>query len=194
MRALDTAKTADERTGGRPPARTPLAAPSVPTGEALSPQTLMALQRSVGNAVAVQLVRQAGQPPVQRSAAADAPIQRMPTKAATYATTVPANYEQSRAQFQGTDNVPVEGVPTPHGLTNLLINNMENRTCGRDVKALLSQMSTKKWCITAGVHQGGLGGNGRGADPNIHITLDVGGKGWHVQLMSNDQLLGVTGG
>lgn len=57
MPARDTAKAADgrERNTARLPARTPVAAPAAASGGATS---LLALQRTVGNAVVVQLLRQ----------------------------------------------------------------------------------------------------------------------------------------
>lgn len=106
-----------------------------------------------------------------------------------------ANYDQTQAEFQGNDNVPVEARVNPHRLVNLLVAHMEDRgERGRKVKELLRRMADRRWCITAGVHQGGLGGAGRGADTNRHITVNAGGRGYHVQLMANDQLQNITGG
>ncbi|MGC4982410.1 DUF4157 domain-containing protein [Streptomyces sp. DT193] len=61
MPARDTAKAADgrERNTDRSPARTPVAAPSAASGGAMS---FLALQRTVGNAAVLQLLRQSGHP------------------------------------------------------------------------------------------------------------------------------------
>jgi hypothetical protein len=51
---------------------------------------------------------------------------------------------------------------------------------GRKATALLDAMENG-WTITAGGHAGGLGGGGRGADPNPHVTIRVGRVTYHLQ-------------
>ena len=53
----------------------------------------------------------------------------------------------------------------------------------RKCKDLLTDMNTKSWQITAGIHAGGIGGGGRAADPRSHITLQITGSGtYHLRL------------
>jgi hypothetical protein len=137
------------------------------------------------------------QPAVQRAATGvfAGAVQRMPSKAAEYSHRVLANYRQVQAEFPGNKNTPVEARVNKERLVNWLISHMEDRgSRGRTVKEVLKAMSQRTWCVTAGVHQAGLGGGGRAADPNRHITLNVGGRGYHVQLMANDEFQNITGG
>ncbi|MEH2258256.1 hypothetical protein [Nostoc sp.] len=68
-------------------------------------------------------------------------------------------------------------------LTKLLMNtiNYSNKELGRKAKLLLNQMSKQNWQVLAGGHSGGLGGGGRPADPNPHITLRVGKTTYHLR-------------
>ncbi len=68
-------------------------------------------------------------------------------------------------------------------LTKLLMNttNSSNKELGRKAKLLLNQMSKQNWQVLAGGHSGGLGGGGRPADPNPHITLRVGKTTHHLR-------------
>lgn len=144
-------------------------------------------------AASLQRARAAG----ETSAAAQqaGAIQRMPSQAAVLRNDALDNYDQTQAEFQGNDNVPIEARLSPERLVDLLVAHMEDRReRGRTVKDLLRRMAERRWCITAGVHAGGLGGAGRGADPNRHITVNAGGRGYHVQLMANDELQNITGG
>jgi hypothetical protein len=43
----------------------------------------------------------------------------------------------------------------------------------RHIKDEAELMQTHQWTITAGLHQGGLGGGGYQADPRPHITLNI---------------------
>jgi hypothetical protein len=58
---------------------------------------------------------------------------------------------------------------------------------------LLEQMADGDWRVTAARHEGGFGGNGRGADQNTHVTLSVGGRGYHLQLTVDGHLRRITG-
>ncbi|MFH8616334.1 DUF4157 domain-containing protein [Streptomyces sp. NPDC017979] len=123
------------------------------------------------------------------------PIQRMPSQASVLRNNAVTNYDQRQAEFQGNATVPVEARVSPERLVDLLVAHMNDRgERGRIVKELLRRMAERFWCITAGVHAGGLGGAGRGADPNRHITINAGGRGYHVQLMANDELQNITSG
>ncbi len=62
-----------------------------------------------------------------------------------------------------------------------------NRDLKDQAKVLLEQMTQNKWSIPAGGHAGGLGGNGRGADPNPHITLRAGRKTYHLGYTIKDK-------
>jgi hypothetical protein len=46
----------------------------------------------------------------------------------------------------------------------------------RHIKEIGDLMDTNQWTITAGLHEGGLGGGGFQADPNPHITLRIFGQ------------------
>jgi hypothetical protein len=70
-------------------------------------------------------------------------------------------------------------------VTQLLMNTTKssNKELGRKAKSLLTEMSKKNWQILAGGHSGGLGGKGRPADPNPHITLQVGKTTYHLRYI-----------
>lgn len=53
---------------------------------------------------------------------------------------------------------------------------------GRQCRDLLNQMEAAGWRITAGIHAGGIGGQGRAADPREHITLRTRGGTYHLRL------------
>jgi hypothetical protein len=126
--------------------------------------------------------------------AASSPIQRT-SHVDQLAQAALENYDQRQAEFQGNQNVQVEARVNPERLVHLLTNHAEDRgKRGRTVKDLLREMARGWWCITAGPHEGGVGGAARAADPNRHITLNVRGRGYHVQLMANDEFQNVTGG
>jgi hypothetical protein len=53
----------------------------------------------------------------------------------------------------------------------------------RKCKDMLTNMNTRGWQITAGIHAGGIGGGGRAADPRSHITLQISNVGtYHLRL------------
>ena len=58
---------------------------------------------------------------------------------------------------------------------------------------LLAVMADGNWRVTAARHGGGFGGNGRNADQNTHVTLSVGGRGYHLQLTVDGHLRRITG-
>ena len=47
-------------------------------------------------------------------------------------------------------------------------------------KEVITKMKGKGWQVTAGGHSGGLGGGGFNADQRPHITLNAGGKNYHL--------------
>jgi hypothetical protein len=53
---------------------------------------------------------------------------------------------------------------------------------------LLRKMKDTRWCITAAPHEGGTGGEGRSADPNLHITLRIAGSNYHLRCKEHPQL------
>jgi hypothetical protein len=82
-------------------------------------------------------------------------------------------------------------------VVDLLENASESRTAHAGVRraanALLEAMSLGRWRVTAGRHRGGVGGGGRGADQNDHITVAVRGRGYHLQLTIDGHLRRITG-
>jgi hypothetical protein len=57
----------------------------------------------------------------------------------------------------------------------------------RKCKDILELMNANGWRITAGIHAGGIGGGGRGADPRSHITINIDrGGSYHIRF-------GITG-
>ncbi|MEH1912929.1 hypothetical protein [Nostoc sp.] len=70
-------------------------------------------------------------------------------------------------------------------VTKLLMNttNSGNKELNRKAKLLLTEMSRQNWQVLAGGHSGGLGGQGRPADPNPHITLQVGRVAYHLRYI-----------
>lgn len=131
---------------------------------------------------------------VQRVASGSAvAVQRMGKHLDNLRDQMLANYRQRQAEFPGNERVPVEARVNAEHLVDMLLGHADSRgELSRTVKELLTRLAEKSWCITAGVHAGGLGGGG-GADPNRHITLNVNGAGVHVQLMANDKLQNITG-
>jgi hypothetical protein len=68
----------------------------------------------------------------------------------------------------------------------------KNTQLGHQSKALLDHLGSAQggWKVTAGVHQGGLGGAQGGADPKNHITLST---GHHLRFNAKDELQEITG-
>jgi RHS repeat-associated protein len=93
-----------------------------------------------------------------------------------------ANQHGAQPVFHGNQNVPVTEI-NDKKFVNLLHDLASKRgEDGRRAKRLLELMSDRRWQQTAGVHQGGLGGAAGGADPRPHITLSLGGHGYHVHV------------
>src|SRR5215472_3698065 len=68
----------------------------------------------------------------------------------------------------------------------------KNTQLGHQSKDLLNHLGGAKdgWKVTAGVHQGGLGGEQGVPDPKNHITLST---GHHLRFNSKDNLQEITG-
>lgn len=62
-----------------------------------------------------------------------------------------------------------------------VIHLLENAAVGAraDANALLRQLARSPWRIGATVHAGGTG-DGRGVDPNPHVTVSVAGRSYHL--------------
>ncbi|MGB6301360.1 MAG: hypothetical protein WBF90_34985 [Rivularia sp. (in: cyanobacteria)] len=59
-------------------------------------------------------------------------------------------------------------------------------------KDLIQQINAgKQFAIAAGGHSGGFGGNGRVADPNPHMTIEVNRRRYHLQykFLKNNQMI-----
>ncbi|SFW88769.1 RHS repeat-associated core domain-containing protein [Amycolatopsis australiensis] len=94
-----------------------------------------------------------------------------------------ANNRPGQPVFHGNANVPVQEINDKRfvGLLEKLAG--QKGEAGRRAKELLKQMREGRgWQQTAGIHQGGLGGAAGGADPRPHITVNVGGRGYHVHV------------
>ncbi|MEV6645801.1 RHS repeat-associated core domain-containing protein [Amycolatopsis sp. NPDC051371] len=93
------------------------------------------------------------------------------------------NNRPGQPVFHGNANVPVTEISDKK-----FVGILENLAAGRGegsrrAKELLKQMQEGRgWQQTAGIHQGGLGGAAGGADPRPHITVSVGGRGYHVHV------------
>lgn len=70
---------------------------------------------------------------------------------------------------------------TKEQLTNLLVtaSHSKNNDLKQRAKEVLDRMP-QGWQVVAGGHAGGLGGQGRPADPKPHITLRAAGRGYHL--------------
>jgi hypothetical protein len=104
-----------------------------------------------------------------------------------------SNYDKSAMpRFQGNDNVPIEANISPEKLVGALQKSASyGGDTGSESKQLLGQLANGgAWNISAGIHEGGLGGAAGGADPNKHITLST---GHHVQLNDKGELKKITG-
>ncbi|WP_328457045.1 RHS repeat-associated core domain-containing protein [Amycolatopsis sp. NBC_00438] len=98
-----------------------------------------------------------------------------------------ANNRPGQPVFHGNANVPVTEI-SDKKFVGILENLANGRGEGsRRAKELLKQMQEGRgWQQTAGIHQGGLGGAAGGADPRPHITVNVGGRGYHVHVGSSN--------
>ena len=64
----------------------------------------------------------------------------------------------------------------------------------RAANALLEAMEDYgPWLILASKHRGGVGGSGRSADRNAHITVRVGNTGYHLQTTVDGHIRRITG-
>ena len=97
------------------------------------------------------------------------------------------NNRPGQPVFHGNANVPVTEI-SDKKFVGILENLASGRGEGaRRAKELLKQMQEGRgWQQTAGIHQGGLGGAAGGADPRPHITVNVGGRGYHVHVGSSN--------
>ncbi|MDY7226642.1 hypothetical protein [Hyalangium rubrum] len=80
-------------------------------------------------------------------------------------------------------------------LAELLIEAMSRPTPGSSVmttnfiaRRLIEDMRVKEWIITAGPHEGGKGDATRGVDWNLHITLWIKRKSYHLTCKEQPQL------
>jgi hypothetical protein len=107
------------------------------------------------------------------------------------------NYRQTQAMFPGNENTPVLTQVGIDYVVALLDNASDVYSIKDSVRDLLGRMATRDWCITSGVHAGGLGGAAGAADPAEHITLSAGGRGYHLRVIRKDRklvLYDITGG
>ncbi len=90
--------------------------------------------------------------------------------------------------FQGNERTPVTRI-NPERLEMLLKNTTSSRgELGRTAKTLLKQGCV----ILAGLHEGGIGGQGRGADPSRHITVRSGGYTYHIKVNTKGVVTDIT--
>ncbi len=101
---------------------------------------------------------------------------------------VVARYSQTQAYFPGNDNVPILKSIKPQEAVELLNNATSNGPVAAPATDLLNLMREHAWCITAGVHAGGLGGAAGGADPHTHISLSVNGAGYHLRVTLKNKM------
>jgi len=91
--------------------------------------------------------------------------------------------------FQGNEGTPVTRI-NPKKMEEILEKTKSSRgDLGRMAKLLLEQGGD----ILAGIHEGGIGGNGRGADPTQHITIRSGGHAYHIHIKENGVVTKITG-
>lgn len=93
-----------------------------------------------------------------------------------------SSYSQNQAYFGGNQNVPVLTRISRREAVELLNNATSNGPVAAPATDLLNLMRNHSWCITAGVHAGGLGGAAGGADPETHISVSVNGAGYHLRV------------
>ena len=69
---------------------------------------------------------------------------------------------------------------TPGDVYDLLV--ACKHSCRSDAANLRARMRRSTWTIAAAPHEGGHGGNGRAADRNLHVTIRINGRGYHLRL------------
>jgi len=81
-----------------------------------------------------------------------------------------------QAEFRGTENTPIAKGINEHQLAEHLERHAQKGDqVGAQSRDLINNhLSQGPWKITAGIHQGGLGGAQGGADPEYHATLSTG--------------------
>jgi hypothetical protein len=95
-----------------------------------------------------------------------------------------------QARFRGNETVPIQQEINEKRLLKNLSTFQKSHGVGGQVQELVSTLSTTSWKITAGVHQGGLGGAAGTADLRKHITLST---GHHLRLGSGQKIVEITG-
>jgi hypothetical protein len=103
------------------------------------------------------------------------------------------NRAGGQAEFRGNENTPIKaGANEDSVLDHLGAHAKKNTQLGHQSKALLDHLGSAQggWKVTAGIHQGGLGGAQGGADPKNHITLST---GHHLRFNNKNELQEITG-
>src|SRR5215471_10143234 len=98
-----------------------------------------------------------------------------------------------QAEFHGNEHTPITMGANEHSvLEHLGAHADKNTQLGHQSKDLLDHLGSAQggWKVTAGVHQGGLGGAQGGADPKNHITLST---GHHLRFNNKNELQEITG-
>jgi len=98
-----------------------------------------------------------------------------------------------QAEFHGNEHTPINmGANELSVLEHLGAHADKNTQLGHQSKDLLDHLGSAQggWKVTAGVHQGGLGGAQGGADPKNHITLST---GHHLRFNNKNELQEITG-
>lgn len=98
-----------------------------------------------------------------------------------------------QAKFPGNENTPIKKNANEKSVLKHLDGHAgKNTQLGQQSKDLLKHLGNAQggWKVTAGVHQGGLGGAQGGADQKNHITLST---GHHLRFNSKDKLQEITG-
>jgi hypothetical protein len=103
------------------------------------------------------------------------------------------NRTGGQAEFHGNENTPIQAGINEHKVVDVLgHHSQKDNQVGHQSKALLDHLGNAQggWKVTAGIHQGGLGGAAGGADPRNHITLNT---GHHIRLNNKGDVSEITG-
>jgi hypothetical protein len=104
------------------------------------------------------------------------------------------NYDKDAVpRFPGNEAVPIQANISPEKLISALQDSASGSSgVHSEAKQTLESLASEYhgWNISAGIHEGGLGGGGFAADPNKHITLST---GQHVQLNDAGVIKRITG-